>query len=186
MFVAALISIALGGIRADGFTGKVTLKSGKVARQAVVFLDSDLKPEPMKRVVIDQRDRKFIPHVSVVTVGTRVAFPNNDVIFHNVFTEYHSERFDFGLYRRGDTKYWTFDRAGLAVLLCSIHPDMSAYVMCVDTPYFAVADGKGNFSIPNVPRGTYTVHAWHESGETYTGKVVVGTADPVVLRTGKE
>jgi len=171
--------------RASDVTGTVTLASGRAARQAIVFLDGAAKSEPMKNAVIDQKDRTFIPHVSVVTVGTKVAFPNHDVIFHNVFTEYHSQRFDLGVYKRGDTKYQVFDRPGLAVLLCSIHPDMSAYVMCVDTPYYAISDGKGNFKLNGVPPGSYTLNVWHESGEKYSSKVTVGPNQTFQIKTQK-
>lgn len=163
--------------------GTVTLANGKPAANAVVYLDGGAKGTPLKKMVIDQRDRKFIPHVSVVTIGTRVDFPNNDVVFHNVFTEYHSERFDFGMYARGKTKSQVFDRPGLAVLLCSIHPEMSAYVMCVDTPYYAVADGKGRYRIPGVPAGDYTVRGWHKSGEKFSAHQRVSPGEPLNLRT---
>jgi plastocyanin len=173
-------------VPADGdVTGSVTLASGRPAAPAVVFLEGEAKSTPMKKAVIDQRDRKFIPHVSVVTVGTRVDFPNNDVVFHNVFTEYHSERFDFGIYARGKTKSQVFDRAGLAVLLCSIHPEMSAYVMCVDTPYYAVCDGKGRFKIKNVPEGEFNVRSWHETGEKYSQRIRVKPGEVLTIRTAK-
>jgi plastocyanin len=145
----SLLATALVFAPAD-LSGVVTLSNGKPARQAVVYLEGAVKSKPLKKAVIDQRDRTFIPHVSVVTVGTKVDFPNNDVVFHNVFTEYHSEKFDFGMYARGKTKSQVFDRPGLAVLLCSIHPEMGAYVMCVDTPYYAITDSKGRFSIKDV------------------------------------
>jgi plastocyanin len=177
-----LLSMTLAPIDGE-VAGAVTLANGKPAPNAVVYLEGAAKGTPMKKAVIDQRDRKFIPHVSVVTVGTRVHFPNNDVVFHNVFTEYHSERFDFGMYARGKTKSQVFDQPGLAVLLCSIHPEMSAYVMCVDTPFYAVADGKGRYRIPGVPTGEYTVRAWHKSGEKFSARQRVSPGEALNLRT---
>jgi len=182
---AFLLLPLLVGQPPQDVSGVVTLSSGKAARQAVVFLEGSDKPQPMKNAVIDQKDRTFIPHVSVVTVGTKVAFPNHDVIFHNVFTEYHSQRFDLGMYKRGDTKYQVFDRAGLAVLLCSIHPDMSAYVMCVDTPYYAISDGKGKFQISGVPSGNYMLRVWHESGEKYSVRITVASNQSFQIKTQK-
>jgi len=177
--------ITLATTPADDVSGTVALASGKPGGQAVVYLEGGAKAPPMKKAVVDQRDRRFIPHVSVVTVGTRVDFPNNDVVFHNVFTEYHSERFDFGMYARGKTKSKVFDRPGLAVLLCSIHPEMSAYVMCVDTPYFAVTDSKGRFQIKDVPAGEYTVRAWHETGEKYSQRTRIDAGETLTIRTAR-
>ena len=133
MSLLAMLVLA-GGARGT-VTGVVTLSSGRFGRSAVVFLEGAERSRPMAHAVIDQRDKTFFPHVSVVTVGTRVQFPNNDTVFHNVFTEFHSARFDLGMYARGKTKTEVFDRTGLAVLMCSIHPTMSAYVMVVDTPF---------------------------------------------------
>jgi plastocyanin len=181
--VGLLLSTLLLG-KAD-VTGTILRSSGKPASEAVVILDGEAKSAPLKKVVIDQRDRKFLPHVTVVTVGTKVDFPNNDVVFHNVFTEYHSERFDFGMYPRGRSKSQVFDRAGLAVLLCSIHPEMSAYVMCVDTPYYAVTDKRGRFRIPNVPNGSYKLQVWHESGEKSEQAVQMPRSEPFEVRIKK-
>lgn len=145
-------------------SGKVTLPNGKPASQAIVIFQGEEKSKPLAKAVVDQRDRTFIPHISVVTVGTKVEFPNNDVVFHNVFTEFHSTKFDLGIYPKGTSKSQVFARTGLAVIMCSIHPEMSAYVMVVDTPYYAITDRSGRYTIHGVPAGRYNVEVWHESG----------------------
>jgi len=186
MFALTVLSIFAGKVLAGkgaDLTGEVRLSSGRIAKNAVVYFEGSEKAKPMKDAMVDQRDRTFIPHVSVVTVGTKVRFPNNDVVFHNVFTEYHSERFDLGMYPKGTTKIQTFDRPGLAILLCNIHPYMSAFVMCVDTPYYAVADKNGQFHIANVASGEYNVHVWQESGETFTGRVTVNANKSFQFKT---
>jgi hypothetical protein len=129
--------------------------------------------------MVDQRNKMFIPHVSVVTQGTTVQFPNDDTVFHNVFAYFQAKKFDLGMYPHGASKSVHFDKAGLVVLQCNIHSDMSAYIMVVDTPYYAVTDAQGRFHIANVPDGTYTLHAWHESGAALTQAFVVksGMAD---------
>jgi plastocyanin len=171
-----LLAILLSGPRSVDFTGSIKLSNGQPAGHAVIFLEGGEKSKPLKNVVIDQRDRKFIPHINVVTVGTKVDFPNHDTVFHNVFTEYHSKKFDFGMYARGKSKSQVFDRPGLAVLLCSIHSEMSAYVMCVDTPYYAITDGKGEFRIADVTPGSYTLRVWHESGEKLSEQLRLDTS----------
>lgn len=170
---------------AGSTTGTVSLANGRPASHAVVFLQGSAKPSPLNNVMVDQRDHRFEPHVSVVTVGTKVRFPNDDAVFHNVFTEYHASRFDLGMYPRGKSKFQTFDRAGVAVLMCTVHPDMSAYVVVVDTPYYAMTDGKGRFSMPNVPAGKYRAQVWHESGEQDAEDVTVSSSGSLSFRTHK-
>lgn len=170
----ALIAGAALGLTHAEMKGTLTLADGRPARNAVVWFQGKEKGTPLKDALIDQRNRAFSPHILVVTIGTKVAFPNNDVIFHNVFSEYHAERFDFGMYARGKSKSQVFDRGGVAVLLCSIHPDMSAYVVVVDTPYYAIADKNGKYRLPSLPSGQYTVRAWQESGSRAESTVTVG------------
>src|SRR5262249_34562216 len=117
---AILVGLTMAGHSASG---KVTLPNGRPAVQAIVWFTGSIRPKPIAHAVVDQRDRKFIPHVSVVTVGTKVDFPNNDVIFHNVFTEFNSTRFDLGNYPKGTKQSVVFHDPGLAVIMCSIHPD---------------------------------------------------------------
>jgi plastocyanin len=161
--VAALVLLSLIH-RELSVSGRVTLPSGKPAFQAIVSFTGSVRPKPLAKAVVDQRDRTFIPHVSVVTVGTRVDFPNNDVIFHNVFTEFNSTKFDLGNYAKGTKKTQLFDKPGLAVIMCSIHPDMGAYIMVVDTPFYAITNKNGEYRIPAIPNGNYKVEVWHESG----------------------
>ena len=160
--------VAFAGVFANGsdFTGNVKLASGRAAKDAVVCLQGSVKPKPLKHFVVDQRDREFIPHVSVVPVGTTVDFPNDDDVFHNVFAEYQAKRFDLGMYPRGAVKHQTFEKPGLVALMCSVHSEMGAFIQVVDTPYYAVTDRSGRFTIKNVPPGTYVLKVWHESGET--------------------
>lgn len=165
--------------------GQVELPNGKAAAQAVVFLRGSERSRPMKRAVVDQQDRRFLPHVSVVTVGTTVQFPNNDTVFHNVFAEFQSAKFDLGMYPRGTKKVHRFDRPGLAVLMCTIHPDMSAYVMVVDTPYYAVCDRNGRFTIPDVPAGSYQAQGWHESGAKDQTSFSISSGSPLRLKLKK-
>ena len=105
--------------------------------------------------------------------GTTIDLPNDDRVFHNVFSFHDGKRFDLGLYPVGTSKHLTFDQAGLSRIFCNIHPGMAAYVLAVDTPFFAVSDAQGRFSIPAVPPGVYTYHAWRAGGETLTGSVTV-------------
>jgi len=147
-------------------------ESDKVARSdsGVVVWLRPLDPAPVpsnlppKRLKLVQTHKTFEPHVLVVQVGSVVDFPNRDPFFHNVFSLFEGKRFDLGLYEAGATNSVRFDRVGVSYLFCNIHPEMSAVVVTVDTPYSGVSDASGNVTIANVPDGRYEVHYWSERG----------------------
>jgi plastocyanin len=117
---------------------------------------------PAKRMQVVQKNKSFHPHLTVVRVGSMVDFPNHDPFFHNVFSLFDGKRFDLGLYEAGATNSVRFDHAGVSYLFCNIHPEMSAVVVAVDTPYYGVSDKAGNLAIENVPNGKYELHVWYE------------------------
>jgi hypothetical protein len=99
----------------------------------------------------------------VVPVGAIVEFPNHDPFFHNVFSLFEGKRFDLGLYEAGSTRKVSFDRPGISYIFCNIHAEMSAVVIALDTPYYAVSDRRGEIVIPEVSTGRYTMHVWYET-----------------------
>jgi plastocyanin len=111
-----------------------------------------------------QKNKSFEPHVVAVQVGSMIDFPNRDPFFHNVFSLFEGKRFDLGLYEAGTTKSARFDRAGVSFLFCNIHPEMSAVVVSVDTPYYALSDRSGHVTIAGVPDGHYQLQVWYERG----------------------
>lgn len=115
-----------------------------------------------KKLRVVQKNKSFQPHLTVVRVGSVVDFPNRDPFFHNVFSLFDGKRFDLGLYEAGATNSVRFDHTGVSFLFCNIHPEMSAVVIALDTPYYAVTDKSGGLAIPSVPDGKYDVHVWYE------------------------
>ena len=109
-----------------------------------------------------QKNKTFTPHLLVVPVGSNVAFPNADPFFHNVFSLFDGRRFDLGLYEAGSTRSVTFSREGVSYIFCNIHSEMSAVVIALGTPYFAIADQPGEFHISGVTPGDYDLHVWVE------------------------
>ena len=159
--ISVIIALSLGW-SATPVTGTVT--DGKRAlRDAVVWIEGDFKVKPT-RAKIDQKNKRFVPHILVVPTGSTVSFPNRDNIFHNVFAVFEAKTFDLGMYPKGQSREVTFDKAGIVSVLCNMHSGMSAYVVVVDSPYFTKTDKKGAFKL-DVPPGTYRIHAWHESGK---------------------
>ena len=146
--------------------------AGRPAADVVVWLDApNVSREPQSaRVVLDQRNLNFYPHVLAVRVGTTVDFPNDDRVFHNVFSFKDGKRFDLGMYPVGSRRRVTFDKPGLSRIFCNIHPNMAAYVIAVDSPYFAVSDESGAFKMPAVAvRDAYSYHAWRAGFTELTG-----------------
>ena len=119
-------------------------------------------PREATRARLVQRNKSFEPHLLVVPAGSRVEFPNHDPFFHNVFSLFEGKRFDLGLYEAGTSRTVRFDRPGISYIFCNIHPEMSAVVITMGTPLYAIASGDGQGSIAEVPYGRYTLHIWSE------------------------
>jgi len=116
--------------------------------------------DPKPRLV--QRNKSFDPHLLVVPAGTTVEFPNHDPFFHNVFSLFEGKRFDLGLYEAGTSRMVRFDRPGISYIFCNIHPQMSAVVITMATPLYAVASADGQVNIADVPYGRYMLHVWSD------------------------
>jgi plastocyanin len=153
-------------------TGSVSVGKA-VAANAVIWLKpagsaarhtADI-PSSRPRFKILQHHKRFDPHVLAVPVGSIIDFPNLDPFFHNVFSMFDGKRFDLGLYEAGTSHAVTFDSPGVCYIFCNIHPEMSAAVVVVDSPYYATSNETGHFAIPNVPPGAYLFYIWHERGK---------------------
>lgn len=116
---------------------------------------------PAKPVQIDQKGKEFSPKVLPMIVGTTVEFLNSDAFEHNVNSP-DNEKFDLGNWGLNQKCGYTFKHAGVYTLLCKLHPEMVGYAIVVKTPYFAMADDKGDFKLENVPAGTWKVKVWNE------------------------
>lgn len=154
--------------------GRVELieKGGRKASNlsdVIVYVDGvKAKPRPDKATMV-MKGKAFAPRVVAIPVGGTVEFPNEDPIFHNVFSVSGENRFDLALYKRPRMGSWTFQHPGVARVYCNIHPQMSAVVVVRDSPYFVKAGADGTFTIENVPAGRHVLKAWHErAGEVAT------------------
>lgn len=117
---------------------------------------------PERHYTLLQKDRAFHPHLLVIPAGSVVEFPNADPFFHNVFSLFDGKRFDLGLYEAGTSKSVTFSHKGVSYIFCNIHPEMSAVVLTLSTPLYAMADGKDGFVLEGIPPGAYRLHVWIE------------------------
>lgn len=131
--------------------------------------------------VMRQKSERFMPHVLPVLAGSTVQFPNDDPIYHNVFSLSRARTFDLGRYARGASKSVLFSAPSVIQVFCHIHADMNGYVLVLQNPYFVQPDSQGRFVIDGVPPGTYRLVAWHErirpNGRSV--RVTAGTATQV-------
>jgi plastocyanin len=168
LFLPAVTFGGEGPSKTGVVKGTITI-GGKPTSEAVVSVEGlstkDLKSQlsslKLKRAVMDQQDLKFLPHVLPVVAGTAVEFANNDKTFHNVFSQSEAKKFDLGLYSPGRRRSVTFDKAGLVRILCNVHPNMEAFIVVKEHPYFAVTDKRGNYQLSGVSLGKYRVEVWH-------------------------
>jgi plastocyanin len=133
-------------------------------RNVIVYL-TDVAfrgPLPPVKAVLRQEHETFVPHVLPITRGSTVQFPNDDPIFHNVFSLSSAASFDLRRYPRGQSRSQPFPKAGIVKVYCHIHSHMSATIVVLDHPYFTIPGTDGTFELPNVPPGEYTVVGWHE------------------------
>lgn len=117
---------------------------------------------PQMKAELHQEHETFIPHVLAITRGSTVTFPNDDPIFHNVFSLSSAATFDLRRYPQGQSRSQTFPKAGIVKVYCNIHSHMSATILVMDNPYFTIPALDGTFELTNVPPGQYTLVGWHE------------------------
>lgn len=131
--------------------------------EAIVWLEPlDHRPliQPA-REVMTTRSKVLIPHVMAVPAGSTVRFPNEDPITHNLFSLSPSNPFDLGLYRREEGKEQKFEKPGIVTVYCNVHPNMSAVIVVLDTPYWTFVRPDGTWTV-DAPPGRYRMKVWHE------------------------
>jgi plastocyanin len=180
----------------------------KDASQAVVWLTpmgisvEPPKQKPSEIPQLVQKDKSFHPSLLVIPVGGKVEFPNHDPFFHNVFSLFEGKRFDLGLYESGTTRFVQFDKPGISFIFCNIHAQMSAVVIALATPYYAISNARGDLRLPDVPAGRYEMQVFHSAvpsdalraltreitvapGETSLGSFTLAESDVIVAHKNK-
>lgn len=166
----ALLALLVPGIWLRGGDILGTLAVAK-PDQALVYVDRVPGTFKGERAKMDQQNKMFTPYVLPVVQGTTVEFHNSDNMQHNVFAV-GAEEFNMGNWTKGIVREHTFNHLGEATILCNVHPEMEAYVLVLQNPYFGRPDSSGKFRIANVPPGEYAVKAWYR-GKTKQQRVKV-------------
>jgi plastocyanin len=159
-----------------GLVTDVVVSVAQVSAHAESLLSND----PSGRVLA-QKNQAFSERVLPCVVGTTVDFPNQDPIFHNVFSVSPVKRFDLGKYPRGHSKKVTFRKPGLVQVFCDIHPSMASFILVLPNRAFARPDEQGAYALPRLPAGTYTVRAWHPDFGGITRSVKVPASGEAAL-----
>jgi len=173
----ALLLIS-GSVQQPGVVDGVVTAPGFPATGAVVYLmrqgESGLAATTSEAALIDQANLRFVPRVLAIPPGTTVDFRNSDPMMHNVFSPaFSGDPFDLGTYPRTEHRSHSFDRTGVYVILCHVHPEMAAYVVVVETPHTAVVDENGRFRLDGVPPGRYLLRVWHRRIPRFEQAVIV-------------
>ena len=162
---------------------------GSAVTSAVVYAIPEGRhtPPSAREAVLDQKDRRFVPYVLPIQTGTAVKFPNSDNVRHQVYSFSSAKRFQLPLYEGTPTTPIVFDKAGVVALGCNIHDRMSAYIVVVDTPHFAVTQ-QGRAELANLPAGTYHVRLWFPGmrAEPKPQPVTLGAAERRELKLSTE
>lgn len=158
-------------------------KKNRVKPVAIVYLEGDFSEEDLakasKEAELAQQYLQFSKNVLPVLKGTRVAFPNFDETYHNVFSYSKVKSFDLGRYNKKDPpQYQVFDQAGEVKVFCEIHDHMRSTIVVLETPYFVSTDDEGNYELPNLPEGEFTLKVRLKSRKTLE-KAVTLKADDV-------
>jgi plastocyanin len=187
LFSVAAYALALASpLSAGVVAGKVSFVTKR--GQNPVVAETLIRLEPLgvrapkvapTRFQMVTRGKMLVPHVLAIPAGSTVDFPNDDPISHNLFSLSSNNAFDLGLYRKGAGKSQKFDTPGLVNVYCNVHPNMSAVIMVMDTPYYAFSDSGGNYSLTNVPAGRYRLIAWNEQGGETESPIEVSAAGMV-------
>jgi plastocyanin len=160
MFVCLTTSLT---VQAAELEVQVNNTAGRNVEDAVVYLlpQSKSPVAAASMTSIAQKNKTFMPHVTVIQTGSSISFPNKDSVRHHVYSFSPAKTFELKLYANVPTAPVVFDKAGTVVLGCNIHDQMLAFIHIVDTPYFAKTDASGKVKLTNLPSGQYQLKVWH-------------------------
>lgn len=171
----ALVTAASG--EAATVTGRVQAAGRPGGTDVITIVYAEPLGGPPVRpgtYTLSQRNKTFAPRVLPVPVGSTVRFPNDDLIFHNVFSLSRPNPFDLGLYRAGTSQSRVFRTPAVYRVFCNIHPQMTAIVLVVPTSYFAEVDAFGSYTL-DLPAGRYRLSAWSERAQPSSVDLTVGS-----------
>lgn len=151
---------------------------------AVIYFTPDAAPVKAEagRYELQLIDKRFVPDVLVIPVGSEVIFPNQDDILHSVFSVSSTATFDFGFYGNGESQSYVFNQEGKVLVNCSVHQSMSADILVLGTPFYTQPDAAGNFHLDDLPIGTGQLFVWHPQAQENAYPLTINADDEVMLK----
>ncbi len=192
--LGTVAALTLGGaeetIAADPtgeIVGTITASVAKHRANTVIYVKNAGLGVSTATVRMDQKGMVFAPRVLPIQKGTTVEFLNSDPVGHNVFTP-DGDKYDLGTWPKGEVRKYQFKNPGVFRQLCKVHDDMVAFIVVVDSKHFAVSDKAGEFKLPQLPPGKYTLAVWHEkmAAKEVTVEVAAGKATKIDFTLDKK
>ncbi len=172
-----LVLFIINITKAGDIKGKVQLAGSKSNADVLIYIEhvNGSFVSPQKPPVMDQKDLMFTPKVLPILAGTTVNFLNSDSVLHNVFTPTKcAGNFNLGTWPKDEIRSHTFiDADCFVTILCDVHPDMQAWIVVLQNPYFVKTGSKGEYEIKNIPKGTYELKVWSPFYKTKSARVVI-------------
>ncbi|MGR3304296.1 MAG: hypothetical protein ACUZ8I_17600 [Candidatus Scalindua sp.] len=182
LLVCLIASLNIGSSYAGTIKGKISSPRLRNFKDALVYIEKiegKVFPSAEKAVVMDQVALVFIPRVIPIVKGSVVNFRNSDTVLHSVFAVGDDE-FDLGTWTGDVPRNHTFNKLGEIAILCNVHPEMEAYVVVLQNPYFGLTDEDGAYKIDGVPAGKYTLKTWHDRLRPVTKEIEVTEGELIV------
>jgi hypothetical protein len=190
-WVLACAALLPGWATSAELSGHVRLQTGSQllraseAVDAVVYFRPDAPfdaPAALPPQTMLTRRKQFVPRVLAITVGTEVAFPNQDPILHNAFSTSSGNAFDTGIYGAGDGSRHLFSTPGLVKVYCNVHHAMNAHILILDVPWFARPAEDGSFLLTDLPEGPGTLVVFHDRASVWQQRMDPRAgADPIAV-----
>lgn len=183
LLVCLITSLNIGQLYAGTIKGNISSPRLKNPKDILVYIEKiegKVFPPAEEAAVMDQVALVFIPRVIPIVKGSTVNFKNSDTVLHSVFAV-GDEEFDLGTWKGEVIKNYTFNKLGEIAILCNVHPEMEAYVVVLQNPYFALTDEEGIYKIDGVPAGKYTLKTWHDRLRPVSQQVQVSDTGEVTI-----
>lgn len=192
---ALVLGLLLSAGPAEGVGGADVTGSAPNATRgfpSVIILEplgsSPNVPIPSEPVKLDQVNKTFTPGVVAARAGQVIQFHNGETLLHNVHVlnlDSGKTTLNIALPVKGMVHSWTPEEAGVYAVLCDVHPEMEAYVLVADSPYFTVADEDGSFALEQVPAGGYTMRVWNVKDSDSSEQQVTITGPNTEITVGR-
>lgn len=145
--------------------GKITINSLPVDGHGVVILETKSKLKVPKQsaqaIQVFQRELQFDPSHSVVMVGSKITFINDDREVHNIYSKSSGNQFNLGAMAAGASREIQLETPGPVILRCNLHKDMMGTVFVVPNGYFARTSANGEYQFDKVKSQEYILEFWH-------------------------